>query len=70
MAKYAETTERRRTVGPAFDVPPRLMVADFLLEANRPKEALAAYDATLLRYANLSRALLGSARAAQRRATW
>ncbi len=42
------------------------MVADLLLEANRPKEALAADDATLLRYANLSRALLGSARAAQR----
>jgi hypothetical protein len=66
MSKYSETTERRPPSGPAFETPPRLLVADFLLEANRPKEALAAYDAVLLRYVNLSRALLGSARAAQR----
>ncbi len=69
MARYADTGERgdhRPPSGPAFEAPARLLVADLLLEANRPKEALAAYDATLLRYANLSRALLGSARAAQR----
>ncbi len=66
MGRWADATERLRNSGPAFDAPPRLMSADFLLEANRPKEALVAYDATLLRYPNLSRALLGSARAAQR----
>ena len=66
MAKFADIAERRPPSGPAFEALPRLMVADFLLEANRPKDALAAYDATLLRSPNLSRALLGSARAAQR----
>jgi hypothetical protein len=46
----------------------RLFVTGMLhvMEANRPRDALAAYDATLLRYPNLSRALLGSARAARR----
>ncbi len=66
MTKFAEVSERRPPSGPAFEAVPRLMVADFLLEANRPKDALAAYDAALLRSPNLSRALLGSARAAQR----
>jgi hypothetical protein len=66
MARYADATEKRPPAGPAFGAPPRLMAAEFLLGANQPKEALAAYDATLLRYPNLSRALLGSARAAQR----
>ncbi len=66
MARFADITERRPPSGPAFEALPRLMVADFLLQANRPKDALAAYDATLLRSPNLSRALLGSARAAQR----
>ncbi len=66
MTRYADAIEKRPPSGPAFGPPARLLVADFLLEANRTKEALAAYDTTLLRFPNLSRALLGSARAAQR----
>ena len=66
MTHAAEASEKRPPAGPAFEAPARLLVGDFLLEAGRSKEALAAYEATLLRYPNLSRALLGSARAAQR----
>jgi tetratricopeptide (TPR) repeat protein len=51
--------------GPAFDPPAEQWLGELQLAAGRPKEALAAFDAALLRHPRLSRSLLGAARAAK-----
>jgi tetratricopeptide (TPR) repeat protein len=51
--------------GPAFEPLAHELLGDMLLDANRPKEALAAYDTALGRAPMLSRSLLGAARAAK-----
>jgi len=43
-----------------------MLVGDVALAAGKPKDALAAYDGALARNPNLSRALLGAARAAEK----
>jgi hypothetical protein len=51
--------------GPAFDPPADEWLGELYLAWNKPSEALAAFDAVLLRHPRLSRALLGAARAAK-----
>ncbi len=51
--------------GPSFDPPPEQWLGELELAAGKPKEALAAFDAALLRHPRLSRSLLGAARAAK-----
>jgi tetratricopeptide (TPR) repeat protein len=56
-------TDTKAILGPAFDPPAMLTVADFQLEAGRTKEALASYKAVLARVSNLGRARQGVERA-------
>jgi hypothetical protein len=51
--------------GPVFGIPTRELEGEVLLAAKRPAEARAAFVATLERYPNRPRALLGLARAAR-----
>jgi tetratricopeptide (TPR) repeat protein len=51
--------------GPAFDPPGEEWLGELQMAAGRPKEALAAFDAALVKHPRLSRALLGAARAAK-----
>jgi hypothetical protein len=51
--------------GPAFEPPGEQLLGDLYLATNKPKEALASYDAALVRHPRLSRSLLGAARAAR-----
>jgi tetratricopeptide (TPR) repeat protein len=51
--------------GPAFDPPAEEWLGDLYLADGKPKEALAAYDAALVKHPRLSRALLGAMRAAK-----
>ena len=52
------------TPGPIL--PPRELLADLLLETNRPAEALAEYEASLRESPNRFNSLAGGARAAER----
>jgi tetratricopeptide (TPR) repeat protein len=51
--------------GPAFDPPAEQWLGELYLSAGRAKEALATFDAALVRHPRLSRSLLGAARAAK-----
>src|SRR5207237_383993 len=53
------------SVGSAFEPPPQQLLGELLLEAQRPKEVLAAFEVALARHSLHSRALLGVARAAK-----
>src|SRR5262249_12656704 len=63
-SRWSELQERHGPQGPAFDPPARMLLGEVALAAGNPKQALAAYDSALVRNPNLSRALLGAARAA------
>jgi tetratricopeptide (TPR) repeat protein len=67
IAAAKKLAEMRETLvgGPAVETPYPQHLGDLLLEAGRPKEALAAYDAALNRYPNHVPALLAAARAAK-----
>jgi tetratricopeptide (TPR) repeat protein len=65
-SRWADSQERVGPQGPAFDPPARILLGDVALAAGKPKEAAAAYDGALARNPNLSRALLGAARAAEK----
>jgi len=56
----------KHPVTPGTVLPPRELLADLLLEAGKPVEALAAYEAELVQTPNRLRALAGAARAAER----
>jgi predicted Zn-dependent protease len=64
LTEAATLEEDMSMVGPPGDPPGRELLADLLLELDRVPEAVAAYDATLLRTPLRSAALLGRARAA------
>jgi tetratricopeptide (TPR) repeat protein len=64
LTEAATLEEDMSIVGPPGDPPGRELLADLLLELDRVPEAVAAYDATLLRTPLRSAALLGRARAA------
>lgn len=51
---------------PGAVVPARELLADLLLELNRPADALAEYEATLASEPNRFRSLFGAAQAAER----
>jgi len=67
LTEAAELEERtgKHPVTPGTALPPRELLADLLLDLGRADEALAAYEATLLRAPNRLRALSGAARAAE-----
>ncbi|MBI4521060.1 MAG: hypothetical protein HY701_09485 [Gemmatimonadetes bacterium] len=68
LAKQAadlEETQEKSPVTPGPILPARELEGDLLLELNRPAEALAAYEATLVREPNRARALYGAGRAAE-----
>jgi tetratricopeptide (TPR) repeat protein len=50
--------------GPPFDPPAEQRLGELYLAAGKPKDALAAFDASLQRHPRLSHSLLGAARAA------
>lgn len=56
----------KHPVTPGTVLPPRELLADLLLDAGRPAEALDAYEADLVEAPNRLRALAGAARAAER----
>ena len=65
-AAELEATTEKHPVTPGEVLPARELLADMLLEAERPEEALAAYQATLERSPKRFNALYGAARAAER----
>ncbi|HUE97178.1 MAG TPA: hypothetical protein VMN39_10985 [Longimicrobiaceae bacterium] len=65
-AAALEETVEKHPVTPGPIVPARELLGDLLLEAGRPADALAAYEATLSREPNRARTLYGAARAAER----
>ena len=60
---WADVADAKPILGPAFNPPATLTVADFLMEAGRSKEALDSYKAVLARVTNLGRANQGVQRA-------
>jgi tetratricopeptide (TPR) repeat protein len=66
VAAFEKLAELREISGnPAFDPPAQQFLAEMLLAAGRPKEALIAFEALLARFPMTSRTLLGAARAAK-----
>src|SRR5262249_60233909 len=65
-AAELEGTMDKHPVTPAAVVPTRELLADMLLEMNRPAEALKEYEATLVAEPNRFRSLYGAGRAAER----
>jgi len=65
-AAELEGTMDKHPVTPAAVVPTRELLADMLLEMNRPAEALKEYEATLVDEPNRFRSLYGAGRAAER----
>jgi len=65
-AAELEGSMDKHPVTPAPVVPARELLADLLLDLNRPTEALREYDATLVAEPNRFRSLYGAARAAER----
>ena len=59
---FCRTSEHDSTPGPL--APARELLGDMLMELRRPKDALAAYQATLTKEPNRYRALDGARRAA------
>ncbi len=64
-AAELEATTGKHPVTPGEILPARELLADMLLEADRPAEAKAAYEATLARSPDRFNALYGAARAAE-----
>jgi tetratricopeptide (TPR) repeat protein len=60
-----EDVTEKQPVTPAELLPARELQADLLLAVGRPRDARAAYDATLEREPNRARSLFGAARAAE-----
>jgi hypothetical protein len=60
-----EASVEKHPVTPGPLLPARELLGDLLMELDRPTEAHAAYEATLLREPRRARALFGAARAAQ-----
>jgi len=65
-AAELESTMDKHPVTPAAVVPTRELLADMLLEMNRPADALKEYEATLVDEPNRFRSLYGAGRAAER----
>ena len=68
LAKEAadlEDVTEKHPVTPGPILPARELEGDLLLDLGHPREALAAYEASLVRQPNRGRSLLGAARAAQ-----
>jgi hypothetical protein len=61
-AREAATEKSAVTPGPLF--PAREMLGDMLMQLDRPREALAEYQATLVTEPNRYRSLAGAAKAA------
>ncbi len=64
-AAAREDATEKHVVTPGPILPAREILADILLEQGRPEEALAEYEAVLLKEPNRYRALAGAAQAAQ-----
>lgn len=64
-AAELEETVEKHPVTPGPLLPARELLGDLLMEMDRPREAMEAYDATLEREPNRARALFGAARAAE-----
>jgi len=65
QAAAREDATEKHVVTPGPLLPAREILADILLELDRPEEALAEYEAVLAKEPNRYRALAGAARAAQ-----
>jgi tetratricopeptide (TPR) repeat protein len=67
LGRAADLEERtgKNPVTPGTVLPPRELLGDLLLELGRAPEALAAYEATLLKAPNRLRSLFGAAHAAE-----
>ena len=61
-----ESTMDKHPVTPAAVAPTRELLADMLLDMNKPADALKAYEATLVEEPNRFRSLYGAGRAAER----
>jgi hypothetical protein len=65
IAQSVQLTDPIPIAGPAFSLTPRERLAEALLAAGKPKEALAEYESVVEARPNRALAMLGSARAAR-----